>query len=615
MQASQNPWAPPAQTSNAPNPTGQVHNNNVDVSQAIQQALDRQAAKHSEEMSNLAKRFEAKLLGKGKGTSSKKKNPPSIQANQPSTSTSPKGKQSTVPKAPPVSTPRRIDRAASAPPQSVNVTPKNKSKGPLKSVRERIAESKGPSPKRHPQQMQTGDFPSEFTTTKESSVPKAPELRDLQEFYNRFSNDAQVQAAASSTQSPGIINSSEVQCFKNVQGGRMKLGKSIIHIPDNQVRYARGLLTRLGLRVWCPNLEEDATSLYNAACRIAAITTFQEMAVSHAYDYLNINPKMVTATDLLIQAYNHYVHFVVFKNYNKEKKESGKIEKDSLKRKHQKNRERLRDERVAFARANKLPTRYIEMLLPVGAHSDDEESEKGKFWKIKTLPYRSANVGKFMRRLDNRMMDAAIQEPNHKRRIRRLPKEPIISDFKIAPKGLALDFYDPDWFKNLSAAQQNTIPNRRKVALLPNANESLLPTGQTHPDEKLKDTTFNRIYLDIHSAAYAPPNGDEEEVSSGDEDDGKEEGEEGEGIDKTGESSDACDDEFFEEGDAGDLYDPPANFTDNEEVDDGDDDEEEDGDDDEDNDQEDSNGELIGAVHDDDYDEEMYGLDGEAQWS
>ncbi|KAA1078900.1 hypothetical protein PGTUg99_018748 [Puccinia graminis f. sp. tritici] len=245
MQASQNPWAPPAQTSNAQNPTGQVHTNTVDVDQAIQQALDRQAAKHSEEMANLAKRFEAKLLGKGKGTSSKKKNPPSTQANQPSTSTSSKGKQSTVPKAPPVSTPQRIDRAASAPPQSVNVTPKNKSKGPLKSVRERIAESKGPSPKRHPQQMQTGDFPSEFTTTKESSVPKAPELRDLQEFYNRFSNDAQVQAAASSTQSPGIINSSEVQCFKDVQGGRMKLGKSIIHIPDNQVRYARGLLTRL----------------------------------------------------------------------------------------------------------------------------------------------------------------------------------------------------------------------------------------------------------------------------------------------------------------------------------------------------------------------------------
>jgi hypothetical protein len=117
-------------------------------------------------MSNLAKRFEAKLLGKQKGTSSKKKNPTSTQANQPSTSSSSKGKKSTVPKAPPISTPRRVDRAVSAPPQSVNITPKNKSKGPLKSVRETIAESKGQSPKLNPQQMQTGDFPSEFTTTK-----------------------------------------------------------------------------------------------------------------------------------------------------------------------------------------------------------------------------------------------------------------------------------------------------------------------------------------------------------------------------------------------------------------------------------------------------------------
>jgi hypothetical protein len=266
----------------------------------------------------------------------------------------------------------------------------------------------------------------------------------------------------------------------------------------------------------------------------------------------------------------------------------------------------LRDDRVAFAAANKLPGRYIEMMQPVGAHSDDEESEKGKFWKIKTLPYCSANVGKFMRRLDNRMMNSYIQEPNHKRRVRRLPKEPIISNFKVAPKGLALDFYDPEWFKNLSPAQQNTIPDRCKAALLPDANESLLPKGQTHEHEKLADSTFNRIYVDIHASAYAIPGGEEDKASSSEENDGEEEDDEGEGVD----NSDASDDEFFEEGDAGNLYNPPTTFTNDEEVDDDDEEEEE-----EEEEEEDTNGEIIGAVHNDDYDVEIYGLDGEAQWS
>ncbi|KNZ62524.1 hypothetical protein VP01_125g9 [Puccinia sorghi] len=99
-------------------------------------------------------------------------------------------------------------------------------------------------------------------------VPKALELRNLQEFYNQFSNYKQIQTAASTTTSPSIIKSTKVKCFKEVKSGHVKISNSIVHKPNNMIRY---LMTQLGMQVWCPNLEEDANTLYNSACRIGAI--------------------------------------------------------------------------------------------------------------------------------------------------------------------------------------------------------------------------------------------------------------------------------------------------------------------------------------------------------
>ncbi|EFP90246.2 uncharacterized protein PGTG_16524 [Puccinia graminis f. sp. tritici CRL 75-36-700-3] len=470
---------------------------------------------------------------------------------------------------PPVaSTSRRFDRARSAPPE-INTTVVEKPKKPRKSTKESPA--KAPARKRNPRQMQTGDFPASYAGTKaifihvkvlwgllkSDSVPEAPDLRDLQEFYDNFSREDHVnQVASFASSGRELIDINQVQILKDARAGRIRIGNSYLHVGDNFIRYAKGLMARFGFRKWCPNLEEDCDSLYNAACRIAAVTTFQELAGAKAYAYLNIDREAVQNMGFLIQCYNHFVHYLMLEKYKKENKEKGKLTKEVQHKSVQKNRERLAASRLEFATLNKFPSRYIKILTPIAAHSDDEVQEGKGFFKIKTLPYRSKNANRFFRRLDICMLKAAEQDPSKRRRVRKLPKNPEMSAYTAAPKGLPIDFYDPEWYHNLTPAQQQLIPDLTNVAFLPNASESLLPKAQRHPHESSKDKTFTRIYFEQLAEPYglvasttSEESGDEEGEGEGDGDD-----EEGEGIDLDGPSPDASEDKFFEEGDAGDLY-------------------------------------------------------------
>ncbi|PLW52509.1 hypothetical protein PCANC_10573 [Puccinia coronata f. sp. avenae] len=410
----------------------------------------------------------------------------------------------------------------------------------------------------------------------QASVPPAPELQYLQEFYQRFSTNNQVEHAAKTTSSPALISSNEIQFFKDATSGSVKYGRQVIHVGSNNVRYSQGLMGRLGLQVWCPNLEEDSASLYNAARRIAAITTFQELVSSRAYDYMNVNPVLAMDSVLVIQAYNHYVHYVLLTKYKKEQKQEGKVAEEAENKKFSKGRER----------------RYKDIIEPIGAHSDNELDPKRGFYKIKTLPYRSKNASKFFCALDIMMKKSAKQDAssNGKRRIRKLPKQPVLSSYTTAPTKLPIDFYDPKWYQNLTPAQQQTIPNIEVVAFLPDASESLKPKHLRHPDEKLTTSSFTRKYWDIlvepyglleaESSACNNESDDEAEDLS----DREKSNSESEGHDLDATSPDVSEDEYHEEGDTGSLYDEDGFVTSDNNGNDNQDDDNRD-DDDQDNDE------------------------------
>ncbi|KNZ53345.1 hypothetical protein VP01_326g8 [Puccinia sorghi] len=174
----------------------------------------------------------------------------------------------------------------------------------------------------------------------QDAVPKVPDLGTLQEFHQQFSNTKQVKQAAQQTQSPSLINTNEDQLFPKAQAESIKFGRQLIHLCFSNIRYTEGLMVCLGLRVWCPNLDEDSASLYNAAHRIAALTCFQDLVPACAYDHMNIDPSQANNMALLIQAYDHYVHWVVFSKYQKKLKQTGKLAEEAEIKKISQNRER-----------------------------------------------------------------------------------------------------------------------------------------------------------------------------------------------------------------------------------------------------------------------------------
>ncbi|KAI9626698.1 hypothetical protein H4Q26_017744 [Puccinia striiformis f. sp. tritici PST-130] len=259
-----------------------------------------------------------------------------------------------APKKAPVPTTRSSNRA----PPSVPASKKKAS--PKKTV--------APKPitaKRHPKQMQKDDFPPGFTPTKTALFTHIKILWGLhtQDSVPRPPNSAPSK--------------------NSIGGGRVRYGKSVVHLGSNFVCYAQGLMNQLGLQVWCPNLDKDSASLYNSAHRISALTTFTELASTTAYAYLGIDPTMAGDLTLLIPAYDHFVHYLQYENYRKELKEEGKVAKDAAHKRFSKNCERLRDKRLDYAIVNKFPKRYRAILEPISAHSDDEKEEGNRFFTIK----------------------------------------------------------------------------------------------------------------------------------------------------------------------------------------------------------------------------------------
>lgn len=147
------------------------------------------------------------------------------------------------------------------------------------------------------------------------------------------------------------------------------------------------------------------------------------------------------------------------------------------------------------------------------------------------------------------LKESEISGKANRRRLRKLPKIPVPSEFKRAPKGLPINFYDPSWFNQVPFDQKRIIANSQQVAFLPNAALSLCPVR--HPDEKLGDTQFTGKYRDILVEAYHLS---DEEEGGFDEEDGSDSDTSinlEAASNGTGESEES---DMYDEGEYGDLY-------------------------------------------------------------
>ncbi|KAH9450930.1 hypothetical protein Pst134EB_018437 [Puccinia striiformis f. sp. tritici] len=107
----------------------------------------------------------------------------------------------------------------------------------------------------------------------QKTIPSPPHPDTLTEFNGRFSDPSEIVLAADDAQSPSLIPVKEIVSLKSLKLGRRKIGQGIVHLEEFFVEYTQATLARLGLRVWAPDLDDSPHSLYNEACRQAALKT------------------------------------------------------------------------------------------------------------------------------------------------------------------------------------------------------------------------------------------------------------------------------------------------------------------------------------------------------
>ncbi|KAH9815161.1 hypothetical protein DFH28DRAFT_893531 [Melampsora americana] len=430
----------------------------------------------------------------------------------------------------------------------------SKSKNPKLNKASNLALTSGSksSPKRNENQLLMSETPEGFKMTKVplycfirlmwgmvevGAVPPPPHIENVQEFTAAFSNNEQVRNVLESTNSRDLVPQSEVLTLRSMAVGRRKMGRYIINIQESFIKMTQACLAKLGIRAWGPNVLEPIDSLWNKACRLSALRIFRRVAIGGAFAYMNINTAYVENFELLEAAYNHYVHYVLAKNFNKEAKEKGKNVKDEEKK--------LRDARFKFAVKQGYKQRYLDIISQVDAHSDDKHNEKHCCYIVKTLEYRSANANAFFLRLDQEMArNDRIEGRRSQQRVRRRPNPPVMSTIGRPPRGMAVDFFDPAWFNNLSDAQKSRVADAYKVALLPNASLSFRAVSAE--DEKLSDKAFVAKFWDKNAGFYDLSHEIGADEDDCDDDDEEEDPDYKEGIDLNDTSGD--DDEDDEEG-------------------------------------------------------------------
>ncbi|MBW0485335.1 hypothetical protein O181_025050 [Austropuccinia psidii MF-1] len=175
---------------------------------------------------------------------------------------------------------------------------------------------------------------------------------------------------------------------------------------DFSIKYVVASLARLGIHCWAPDPNEASNTLYNKACRVSALQKFCQIAISGAYEYMNINLVYLENIQILTDVYNHFVNWYMAQQFKKEAKEAGKNAKDKERRAVLRYRLRLKNLWYTFAVANGFPNRYQIILADPKAHRNDEFDPISNKYMIKKLECGSEKATIFMRRFNEEIVKA-----------------------------------------------------------------------------------------------------------------------------------------------------------------------------------------------------------------
>ncbi|MBW0540258.1 hypothetical protein O181_079973 [Austropuccinia psidii MF-1] len=158
-------------------------------------------------------------------------------------------------------------------------------------------------------------------------------------------------------------------------------------MSDLSIKYIIALLSKLGICQWAPDLNDKSNTLYIEACRISTIQMFCQIAISGAYEYINLNFQYLYNIELLTKVYNPYVHWYVAQQYKKEIKEPGTYAKEKERKAVLQYRLRLKDVCYKAGIAQGFPKQYLKLVAEPDAYSDDEYDPISKRWMIKKIKF------------------------------------------------------------------------------------------------------------------------------------------------------------------------------------------------------------------------------------
>lgn len=105
---------------------------------------------------------------------------------------------------------------------------------------------------------------------------------------------------------------------------------------------------RFGFRTWAPDLQSTPYSLYNSACRIVAIFSFQQAMLAHAYAFLGPVFKYVQDMGLMIKLYDHFVFFIQLRRFLKNSDDPGIVAIRESRKNNYQRRGRVSSSSLAF---------------------------------------------------------------------------------------------------------------------------------------------------------------------------------------------------------------------------------------------------------------------------
>ncbi|KAJ3569004.1 hypothetical protein NP233_g5339 [Leucocoprinus birnbaumii] len=263
-----------------------------------------------------------------------------------------------------------------------------------------------------------------------NAVPPTPQPSHVAAFKAHFSEsatDTDLQRACNGEQ---LIESNLVEIGSLISPATQKqIASAVKNVEEFILRFVQTFISRFGLIRWCPDFDQSPYSLYNSACRLIALNTFNQAVVSHAYDSLRPNTKYLTNTDMLIKLYDHFVHHRMYEVFKRELRVPGSAQALSDANPQHQSRLRLANARRAFLKQNKYPKRYLSLITPK-ATSDDERDPDGKFedkrpvFLVKQRPERSEAMNRFIRLLEEKRDEGFRFGGQRRERIRKVPSEP-----------------------------------------------------------------------------------------------------------------------------------------------------------------------------------------------